>query len=229
MTTTKRPLSRFARQLDFLRFATDGVSLVLAHFRRRERAQSNSAEERPEANRQDAFPGLANDARSHITEITLKELAKKRLRPVIIDVREEEEFLTGHIGGAEHISRGSLKEEIGQVASDLTTPILVYCARGDSGALAADSLQKMGYLSVYSLKGGLQHWFEAGGVVECAESRRRTGPEISRAKCIKTLFAEPGGDQDCLVLDLHDRSPSNILEMNCGQYARAGWNSLREQ
>jgi phage shock protein E len=193
MTTTKRLLSRFAGGLDVLRFATDGVSMVLAHFRRRERAESNSAEERPEANRrQGAFPELANDARSHITEITLKELAKRRVHPVIIDVREEEEFLTGHIGGAEHISRGSLKEEIGRVASDLTTPILVYCARGDRGALAADSLEKMGYLSVYSLKGGLQHWFEAGGVVECAESRRRTGPEISRARCIKTLFAEPG-------------------------------------
>jgi phage shock protein E len=225
MKITKR-LIWLARQFDFF---TDGFSFVQPRVRLWERYQSSSAEKSPKVDRQDAFLRLANDARSRVTEITPMELAKKRLRPLIIDVREEKEFLTGHIGGAKHISRRLLEERIGHVASDLTTQILVYCARGDRGALAADSLQKMGYLSVYSLKGGLQHWFEAGGVVECAESRRRTGPEISRATCIKTLFAEPGGDQDCLVLDLHDRSPSNILEMNCGQYARGGWNSLREQ
>ena len=121
----------------------------------------------------DAFIRLANEARSRITEITPMELAKKRLLPVIIDVREEGEFLNGHISGAKHISRGLLEERIGQVAPDLSTPILVYCARGNRGALAADSLQKMGYQNVYSLKGGLQHWFESGGVVECAASMRR--------------------------------------------------------
>jgi rhodanese-related sulfurtransferase len=131
-------------------------------------------------NHQDAFLRLANEVRSRIAEITPMELAKKRLRPVIIDVREEKEFLTGHICGAKHISPGSLKERIGHVVSDLTTPILVYCPRGDRGALAADSLQQMGYQNVYSLKGGLQNWLEAGGVLECPASRKRTSCHQNR-------------------------------------------------
>jgi rhodanese-related sulfurtransferase len=32
------------------------------------------------------------------------ELAKKRLRPLIIDVREENEFITGYISGAKHMA-----------------------------------------------------------------------------------------------------------------------------
>jgi hypothetical protein len=41
-------------------------------------------------NHEDAFLRLANAARTRITEITAMELAKKRLRPLIIDFREEE-------------------------------------------------------------------------------------------------------------------------------------------
>jgi rhodanese-related sulfurtransferase len=163
MKITKRLLIWLARQFDFF---TDGFSVVQPRVRLWERSQSSSAEKSPEVNRQDAFLRLVNDARSRIIEITPMELAKKRLRPLIIDVREEKEFLTGHIGGAKHISRGLLEERIGQVASDLTTQIVVYCTRGHRGALAADCLRKMGYQNVYSLKGGLQHWFEAGGMVE---------------------------------------------------------------
>jgi phage shock protein E len=164
MKITKRLLIWLARQFDF---SSDGFSFVQRRPRLWERSRSSSAEESPKVNHQDAFLRLANDARSRITEITPMELAKKRLLPLIIDVREEKEFLTGHISGAKHISRSLLEERIGHVASDLTTQIVVYCARGHGGALAADSLQKMGYQNVYSLKGGLQHWFESGGMVEC--------------------------------------------------------------
>ena len=48
---------------------------------------------------------------------------------------------------------------------------LVYSAAGNQGALAADSLQKLGYLNVFSLKGGLSGWLEAGGLVETRSAR----------------------------------------------------------
>jgi rhodanese-related sulfurtransferase len=190
---TQRLLIHLARQFDFFRFAIHGLAFALPHIRRCGRSQSNSPEERPQTNPQVAFLRFANEARSRLTEITPMELAKKRLRPVIIDVREEEEFLTGHICGAKHISRGSLKERIGHVVSDLTTPILVYCPRGDRGALAADSLRKMGYQNVYSLKGGLQHWLEAGGILECPALRKRTSAQISHAARIQRLVAGSAG------------------------------------
>jgi phage shock protein E len=174
------------RKFAFFRFATHGLSFALARVRRCQRPESRTPEEWPRVNDQNAFIKAANEAKSRIIEITAMELAKKKLHPVIIDVREEEEFLTGQICGAKHLSQGSLNEGIGHIVSDLTTPILVYCSRGDRGALAADSLQKMGYQNVHSLKGGLQHWLEAGGTLECPVSRRKTSAQISHPISIQS-------------------------------------------
>jgi phage shock protein E len=108
----------------------------------------------------------ADDARSRIREILPRELAKFKELPVIVDVREETEFFSGHIKGAKNVRPDSLEETVSEIAPDRSSPILVYCAAGNRGALAADSLQKMGYLNVFSLKGGLSSWLEAGGLVE---------------------------------------------------------------
>jgi phage shock protein E len=108
----------------------------------------------------------SDDARSRIREISLRELAKFKELPVIVDVREETEFSRGHIKGAKNARQASLEETVSEIAPDRSSPILVYCAAGNRGALAADSLQKMGYLNVFSLKGGLSSWLEAGGLVE---------------------------------------------------------------
>lgn len=51
--------------------------------------------------------------------MTPKELTKKKLSPIMIEVREEDEFLNGHISGAKHIPRGLLEVRIGQLALDL--------------------------------------------------------------------------------------------------------------
>jgi phage shock protein E len=99
-------------------------------------------------------------------EISLRDLAKFRDLPLIVDVREEEEFLSGHIKGAKNIRPDLLQETVSEIVPDRSSPILVYCAAGNRGALAADSLQKLGYLNVFSLKGGLCGWLEAGGLVE---------------------------------------------------------------
>jgi len=122
------------------------------------------------ANHSDAFVQLANDARSRIREITPEALAKLKQLPLIVDVREKDEFIKGHISGAKHISRGVLEQKVFEVAPDCSSPILVYCAGGNRGALAADNLQKMGYQNVFSLKGGLSGWLEAGGLVETTKT-----------------------------------------------------------
>ena len=129
----------------------------------------NGKEDMP-ANHRDAFVQLANDARSRIREITPEELAKLKQLPLIVDVREKDEYSKGHIRGAKHISRGVLEQKIFEIAPDCSSPILVYCAGGNRGALAADTLQKMGYQKVFSLKGGLSGWLEAGGMVETTKT-----------------------------------------------------------
>jgi phage shock protein E len=117
-------------------------------------------------NSDEAFVARANEARGPIREITTVELGNAKPQPIIIDVREKDEFDQGHIEGAKLISRGVLEEQVAKVVPDASTPIVVYCADGNRGALAAESLQNIGYQKISSLKGGLRSWLESGGLVE---------------------------------------------------------------
>lgn len=116
-----------------------------------------------------AFLRLANQARSQIVEISPQELSRAKPLPVIIDVREPDEYARGHIAGAKPLSRGVLEQNIDQISPDVSTPLVVYCSGGERGALAAECLLGMGYRNVRSLKGGLQNWLESGGTVETSK------------------------------------------------------------
>jgi rhodanese-related sulfurtransferase len=75
-----------------------------------------------------------------------------------------------------------LEQKIDQLIADFSTPIVVYCSRGERRALAAENLLKMGYHNVRSLNGGLQSWLEAGGTVETSrrfqDRNRRVGVPV---------------------------------------------------
>lgn len=107
------------------------------------------------------FLRQAADAKQRITEVSPAE-ARQQIAAgaLVLDVREQEEFEAGHIEGAMNISRDSLEKRIGEVAPDKQAPIVCHCAGGNRGALATDTLQKMGYTQVINIKGGLKA-FEA--------------------------------------------------------------------
>jgi phage shock protein E len=122
-----------------------------------------------------AFSRLADQARSQIEEISPRELFRAKPIPVIIDVRESDEYAEGHVAGAKHLSRGVLEQKVGDLVPDFSTHIVVYCDRGERAALGAENLLKMGYRNVRSLQGGLESWLEYGGVLETSNrSRYRT-------------------------------------------------------
>ncbi|HSN77152.1 MAG TPA: molybdopterin-synthase adenylyltransferase MoeB [Anaerolineae bacterium] len=104
-------------------------------------------------------------AKSQIIETAAPEL-NRRLQngstPLVIDIREREEFEQGHVPGAIFIPRGFLELRIEQHAYDPATPIVLYCAGGVRSALAARNLQEMGYTHVESLIGGFGGWRGAG-------------------------------------------------------------------
>ena len=87
-------------------------------------------------------------------------------KPVLIDVREGQEWQAGHIRGAIHLSRGILELQIERAVPDTTTPILLYCGGGHRSALAAYNLKQMGYNHVTSMDGGYGIWQKLGYPVE---------------------------------------------------------------
>jgi rhodanese-related sulfurtransferase len=103
------------------------------------------------------FLKLANAARTRISEVTPEEaLAKQAQGAVVIDVRDGEEVAEkAGLPGSVNISRGRLEVKIGEAVTGKDTPVVLYCAGGNRGALAADSLQQMGYKNVFNVSGGL--------------------------------------------------------------------------
>lgn len=116
---------------------------------------------------------LVAEARRLITEIEPADFA--RAAPwdeAVIDVREPGEFATGHLPGAINIPRGVLEFEIeahpaigcvtDTALADRQRPIVVYCRSGGRAALAAQSLQQLGFTDVRSIAGGIMGWTAAG-------------------------------------------------------------------
>ena len=85
---------------------------------------------------------------------------------MLVDVREESEFVAGHIPGAVHLGKGVIERDIEKEIPDPATPLVLYCGGGFRSALAADAIQKMGYTNVVSMDGGWRTWTEKGLPVE---------------------------------------------------------------
>lgn len=115
------------------------------------------------------FLKIVQDAKARITECTVADV-KRRLdageKFILVDVREESEFTTGHAPGAVHMSKGVIERDIETKVPDKATPMVLYCGGGFRSALATDNLQKMGYTNVISMDGGWRGWTQAGMPVE---------------------------------------------------------------
>jgi rhodanese-related sulfurtransferase len=111
------------------------------------------------------FLGLVTDAKKRIKEESFRE-TKRRLDAgeeiILVDTREDAEWLRGHIPGAIHLGRGIIERDIEKTVPDKDAPVVLYCGGGFRSALAADNLQKMGYRNVISMDGGWRGWTEAG-------------------------------------------------------------------
>jgi rhodanese-related sulfurtransferase len=109
------------------------------------------------------FARLTEDAKSRVREVSAADAHRQQAQgAVLIDVRESDEFANAHAQGAVHLSRGVLELRIEALVPDAQTPILCYCGGGSRSALAADSLQRMGYTNVASVAGGFKAWKELG-------------------------------------------------------------------
>ena len=82
--------------------------------------------------------------------------------PLLVDVREQDEWNEGHLPGAVHVPRGNLESRIERAAPDRSRPVVLYCQSGNRSAFAAKTLEELGYENVVSLAGGFTDWKRNG-------------------------------------------------------------------
>jgi len=115
------------------------------------------------------FLKIVDDAKSRAKEVTVAETQKRLAanpKALLIDVREDNEWLTGHAKGAEHLGKGIIERDIETAVPEKSTELILYCGGGYRSALTSDALQKMGYTNVWSMAGGWKAWKESGAPVE---------------------------------------------------------------
>ena len=77
---------------------------------------------------------------------------------IILDVREEEEYATGHVNDAVLFPVDDITAESAQeVIPNKESMLLVYCRTGSRSRMAAQTLCKLGYTDIYDI-GGLIAW-----------------------------------------------------------------------
>ena len=79
----------------------------------------------------------------------------------IVDVRDADEWLTGHLDGARLVPLEALRADP-DVHLSKASPILFVCAKGARSLTAAKLAERFGYASIYSLDGGTREWARAG-------------------------------------------------------------------
>ena len=110
-------------------------------------------------------------AKANIREVNPEELESMLSNStdlLVLDVREASEHEQGHLKGAMLVPRGILEAAADpaypkhqpELSSARQRPIAVYCATGGRSAMAAMTLQLMGFENVVNLEGGISRWLK---------------------------------------------------------------------
>ena len=122
---------------------------------------------------------LVAEAKQRVTNLSVDDVVAERETgdPLIVDVREPaERDELGSIPGAISAPRGMLEFWADPTSAyhrpefDPSRRVILHCAAGGRSALAADTLQQLGYTNVAHLDGGFTAWKEAGQPVEGGRS-----------------------------------------------------------
>ncbi|HIY76010.1 MAG TPA: MBL fold metallo-hydrolase, partial [Candidatus Sphingobacterium stercorigallinarum] len=74
----------------------------------------------------------------------------------VLDVRNEKEFVAGHIEGATHAFVGTLVSNLDKL--NKSKDIVIHCQAGDRSTIAYSILKKNGFESVRNYAGGMKEW-----------------------------------------------------------------------
>ena len=105
------------------------------------------------------FLKIVNEARPYVKEVTVEQ-ARERLaqnpQAILMDVREDLEWVAGHATEAIHLGKGILERDLEKTVPDREREVIMYCGGGYRSVLTAAVAQKMGYKNVFSLIGGFK-------------------------------------------------------------------------
>jgi sulfur-carrier protein adenylyltransferase/sulfurtransferase len=140
-------------------------------------------------------------AKAEIDEVTTAETREALAgaeAPLLLDVREPDEWQEGHIPGAIHLPRGNLESRVEGLVPDKSRGLVVYCASGARSAFSAQTLTELGYEHVSSLTGGFVDW-------------KRNGYELETPK---TLSSEQRKrySRHLLIPEVGERGQQKLLE-----------------
>lgn len=100
---------------------------------------------------------IAGSSYEQITQEAAKEMMDTQ-DVVILDVREQEEYDSGHIPGAVLLPVGTIDEDTAaEVIPEKDATLLVYCRSGNRSRTAASALAELGYTNIYEF-GGINTW-----------------------------------------------------------------------
>ena len=101
--------------------------------------------------------GCGENGYQQISQDEAKEMMDSQ-EVVILDVREQDEFDSGHIAGAVLLPVGSISEATAaEVIPEKDSVVLVYCRSGNRSKTASEKLVELGYTKVYEF-GGINTW-----------------------------------------------------------------------
>ena len=123
------------------------------------------------------WPTLSRSSVSGVTNVSPTEavLMMNRDKPLILDVRDAEEFAAGHIQGAKHIPMAEVAARIKEIEKYKEKTLLVYCQRGMRARSASVILQAQQFNKLHNLDGGLESWSKANlPLVKTAEKTKTT-------------------------------------------------------
>ena len=111
------------------------------------------------------FLAVVDEARTRVNEIDLDQ-TRHRLannpEAILMDVREDKEWVTSHAAGAVHLGKGILERDIELEVPDKGAEVIMYCGGGFRSVLTAEMAQRMGYTNVHSLIDGHKAFVCAG-------------------------------------------------------------------
>lgn len=118
------------------------------------------------------YDDLVNEALARVKEVTPWDFGRRFKAgdiPLLLDIREPDEFASLRIPGCINVPRGILEqscewdydETVPELAAGRDREIVVICRSGKRSVLAADVMQQMGFSNVVSLKLGIRGWNDA--------------------------------------------------------------------